>query len=141
MTKTSVSLCISVTVLHMVFGTHVYNVDTSSNFFSFFQKSYFLVFSKFTNKYQKEILRYAPPSSHICDFLVKIWLFFLIGVIEDRITKMYPKYLHGKLRPYYLSCFIKSFLYDPAKKAWLFEKLIFELEAFYSFKITCILVM
>ena len=37
--------------------------------------------------------------------------------------------------------FYQIFLYDPAKKAWLFEKFIFELEAFYSFKITCILVM
>ena len=35
---------------------------------------------------------------------------------------------------------IPSFLYDPANTAWLFEKFIFELEAFYSFKITCILV-
>ena len=67
--------------------------------------------------------------------------FLPIEVIEDRITKMYPKYLHGKLRTYYLSCSIKSFLYDPAKKACLFENFIFQLEAFYSFKITCILVM
>ena len=66
--------------------------------------------------------------------------FVLIGVIKDRITKMYPKYLNGKLWPYHLSCFINSFLYDPANKAWLFEKFIFELEASYSFKITCILV-
>ena len=36
---------------------------------------------------------------------------------------------------------MNSFLYDPACKASLFEKLIFELEASYSFKITCILVM
>ena len=35
---------------------------------------------------------------------------------------------------------IPSFLHDPANTAWLFEKFIFELEAFYSFKITCILV-
>ena len=35
---------------------------------------------------------------------------------------------------------MNSFLYDPACKASLFEKLIFELEASYSFKITCILV-
>ena len=42
--------------------------------------------------------------------------------------------------PYHLSCFINSFLYGPACKAWLFEKFIFELEASYSFKITCILV-
>ena len=42
--------------------------------------------------------------------------------------------------PCHLSCFINSFLYHPACKAWLFEKFIFELEASYSFKITCILV-
>ena len=61
-------------------------------------------------------------------------------VIKYRITKMYPKYLNRKLRPYHLSCFIKSFLHDPTNKAWPFEKFIFELEVFYSFKITCILV-
>ena len=66
--------------------------------------------------------------------------FVPIEVIKDRITKIYPKYLNGKLWPYHLSCFINSFLYDPANKAWLFEKFIFELEAFYSFKITCIVV-
>ena len=32
------------------------------------------------------------------------------------------------------------FYQDPANTAWLFEKFLFELEAFYSFKITCILV-
>ena len=63
-----------------------------------------------------------------------------IGVMKDRLAKMYPKYLNGKLWPYHSSCFINSFLYDPANKAWLFEKFIFELEASYSFKITCILV-
>ena len=63
-----------------------------------------------------------------------------IGVIKDKITKMYPKYLNGKLWPYHLSCFINSFLYDPVNKTWLFEKFIFDLEAFYSFKITCILI-
>ena len=56
-----------------------------------------------------------------------------IGVIEDKTTKMYPKYFNGKLWPYHLSCFINSFLYDSACKVWLFE-----LEASYSFKITCI---
>ena len=67
--------------------------------------------------------------------------FVLIGVIKDSFTKIYPKLYHnGKLWPYHLSCFIDSFLYDPANTAWLFEKFIFELKAFYSFKITCILV-
>ena len=36
--------------------------------------------------------------------------------------------------------FLILLLYDPASKAWLCEKFIFELEASYSFKITCILV-
>ena len=67
--------------------------------------------------------------------------FVAIGVFKGRTTKMYPKYFNGKLGPSHLSCFINSFIYDPAfSKAWLFEKLIFELEASYSFKITCILV-
>ena len=66
--------------------------------------------------------------------------FVPIGVMKDRFAKMYPKYLNGKLWPYHLSCFINSFLYDPANKAWLFEKFIFKLEVSCSFKITCILV-
>ena len=45
-----------------------------------------------------------------------------------------------ELWPYNLSWFINSFLLDPACKTWLFENFIFELEASYSFKITCILV-
>ena len=65
--------------------------------------------------------------------------FIPIGVIKDRITKMYHKYLNGKLWPYQLPCFINCFSYDPANKAWLFEDFICELEAAYSFKINCIL--
>ena len=41
---------------------------------------------------------------------------------------------------YHLSCFISSFLYGLANKTWFFEKVIFEIETSYSFKITCILV-
>ena len=68
--------------------------------------------------------------------------FVPIGIIKDKTTKMYPNYFNGKLWPYHLSWFIIFFffLYGPACKPWLFEKLIFELEASYSFKITCILV-
>ena len=51
------------------------------------------------------------------------------GVSKDKTTKMYPKYINGKLWPYHLSC------------PWLFEKFICELEASYSFKITCIQVI
>ena len=43
-------------------------------FFSFFQKFGFSGFSKLINKCQKENLRCAPPSSHVCDFFVKVWL-------------------------------------------------------------------
>ena len=35
---------------------------------------------------------------------------------------------------------MNSFLYDLACKTWCFEKVVFELEASYSFKINCILV-
>ena len=88
-------------------------------------------------------------NSEVCPtFLTCVWFFCLtityfvpIGVIKDRITEMYPKLYHnGKLWLYHLSRFINSFLYDPANIAWLFKNFIFELEAFYSFKITCILV-
>ena len=87
-------------------------------------------------------------NSEVCPtFLMCVWFFcetmtyyFVpIGVIKDRIKKGYPKHLNGKLWPHHMSCFINSFFYDPATKAWLFEKFIFEL-TFYSFKITCILV-
>ena len=76
--------------------------------FSFFQKSGFSGFSKFINKCQKKILTCVSPYSHVCDFVP-------IGVIKDRIIKMYPKYLNGKLWSYHLSCFINPFLYDQAK--------------------------
>ena len=66
--------------------------------------------------------------------------FIPIGVTMDRVTKTYPKYLNEKLWPYHLPCFINSLSYDPANKTWLFVKFMFELEASYSFKITCILV-
>ena len=48
-------------------------------FFSFFQNSDFSGFSKFINKCQKEILRCALPSSHVCELFnnvkyVKLWI-------------------------------------------------------------------
>ena len=67
--------------------------------------------------------------------------FVPIGVVKDIITKMYPKCFNGKLWLYHLSCFINSFLYEPAYKTWIFEKFIFELETYYSFKVTSILVI
>ena len=63
--------------------------------------------------------------------------FIAIGVMKDRITKMYPKYfLHRKLT----MPFVLFYQFFFICKSWLFEKFIFELEASYSFKITCILV-
>ena len=56
--------------------------------FSFFQKSDFSGFSKFINKCQKEILRCAPPSSHVCDFFVKLWL--ILSQLELSRTEL-PK--------------------------------------------------
>ena len=40
-------------------------------FFFFFQNFDFSGFSKLIKKCQKELLRCAPPSSHVCDFLNK----------------------------------------------------------------------
>ena len=122
MTKTSVSLCISVTALHMVFGTHVYNVDISSNLFSVFQKSYFLVFSNFTNKYQKEILRYVPPSSHICDFLVKIWLILSqLELSRTELPKCTPNIFMGNWD--HTICLVLSNLFIwPSQKGLAFWK-------------------
>ena len=74
----------------------------------------------------------------------RIWftiLFFLSQRELQSVRNIYLKYFNGKLWPYHLLCFINSFLYDPAYKGWLFEKFIFELEAYYSFKITSILVI
>ena len=56
-------------IIFVLSPAHVSNDDIASNFFSFFQSFVFSGFSKFVNKCQKEILRCAPPSSHVCDFL------------------------------------------------------------------------
>ena len=73
-------------------------------------------------------------------FCLSMTYFVPVGVIKDRTTKMSLKYFNGKLWPEHLSSFINSFLYDLTCKTWLFKKFLFELEASYSFKITCILV-
>ena len=41
----------------------------------------YFFFFKFINKYQKEILRCAPPSSHVCDFFVFYMKFVFTLVI------------------------------------------------------------
>ena len=65
--------------------------------------------------------------------------FVPIGIINDRTTKMYPKYFNENVTMSFV-LFYQFFLYDLAYKAWLFEKFIFELEASNKFKITCNLV-
>ena len=68
------------------------------------------------------------------------WLIlYQLELSRTELPKCTPSILM-EMWPYHLSCFINSFLYDPACKAWLFENFVFELEASYSFKITCILV-
>ena len=58
---------------------------------------------------------------------------------RTELSKCTPSILM-EMWPCHLSCFINSFLYYSACKAWLFEKFIFELEASHCFKITYILV-
>ena len=62
--------------------------------FSFFQNSDFSGFSKFINKCQKEILRCAPPSSHVCDFFNRTKTFFTYKVF---FSKKYKKVLFQRI--------------------------------------------
>ena len=52
--------------------------------FFHFSKFWFLGFSKFINKCQKEILRCAPPSSHVCDFFNRTKTFFTYKVFFSK---------------------------------------------------------
>ena len=99
--------------------------------FSCFQKSDFCGFSKFMNKCQKEILRCAPPFSHVCDFFAKLWL---LSQLELSMTEL-PKCT--QIVPQWKIVTITFVLFY---QFFFFEKIIFELEAYDSFKITCILV-
>ena len=66
-------------------------------------------------------------------FLVNHDLFCPHWSYKDIITIMYPKYFNANLWPYHLSCFISSFLYDPAYEAWIFEKFFFWTRSFLEF--------
>ena len=136
MKKNSVSLPISGTVPHMivVFGTCV-KWWYLQQIFHFFKSLIFQGFSKFINKWQKEILRCAPPSPHRCQFFVKLWLIFPNWSYQGQDYLNVPEIV-----PQWKIVTIPIALFYPANMAWLFEKFIFEVEAFYSFKITCILV-
>ena len=97
-----------------------------------------MVDNSFIFSFQREL--HSVQNVFFFNFLLNYELFCPNRSYQDRITKMQPKYLNGKLWPYQLSCFIISFLHDPVNTTWFFKNFIFELEASYSFKITCILV-
>ena len=108
---------------------------SSTIFFHFFKSLIFRVFQSSSINAKRKFWD-VPHLPHMC----VIFLFNYDLFCPSWSYQGCKLYHNGKLWPYHLSCFINSFLYDPANKAWLFEKFIFELEAFYSFKITCILV-
>ena len=62
--------------------------------FFHFSKFWFLGFSKFINKCQKEIPRCAPPSSHVCDFFNRTKTFFTYKVF---FSKKYKKVLFQRI--------------------------------------------
>ena len=107
--------------------------------FFIFRKFDFSGFLGFINKCQKEILSCVQPSSHVCDFFVKLWL--ILSQLELSRTEL-PKFTLNILTKncYHTICLILSILFYMTQPIRLFQKFIFELEAFYSFKITCILV-
>ena len=98
----SVSLHISETVHYMIviFGTQMCKIMISPGFFFIFLKKCNIVnikiilfficslqhifnrylFFKFISKCQKEILRCAPPSSHMCDFFELSWTFLSVWI-------------------------------------------------------------
>ena len=82
-------------------------------------------------------MHYVPNIDFFCFTLT---YFVPIEVIKDKIIKIYSKCFMENCDRTICSVLSIPSLYDPAYKAWLFRKFIFELEASYSFKTTCILV-
>ena len=72
-------------------------------------------------------------------YFAKLWL--ILSQLELSRTEL-PKCTWSILMENHIICPVLSILfsYDPVCKTWLFKKLIFELEASYSFKIIWILV-
>ena len=93
-------------------------------------------------KYLTYISKFGKENLICNSFLKELTMnyFVPIGIIKDRTTKMYPKYFNGDVTMSFVLFYQFFFIYDPACKAWLFEKFIFELEASNKFKITCNLV-
>ena len=75
------------------------------------------------------------------DFFCYTFTFFVrFGVIKNRVTNVNSKYFNGNFDHFICRIWSILFLYTPDHQPWLFEKLIFELNASsYNFKITCIL--
>ena len=78
--KLSHSISQELYLLWLWVSVHICKMISPANFF-IFSKVWFLDFPKFINKCQKEILRCVPPSSHMCDFSVKLWL-----ILSQNIT-------------------------------------------------------
>ena len=87
MTKNFVSLHISGTVPHYDFGFWYTCVKWwyLQQFFFHFFRFWFLGFSKFTSKCQKEILRCAPPSSHVCHFLFMAKTWYNLKTVPEKL--------------------------------------------------------
>ena len=100
--------------------------------FSFFRKSDFSGFQSSLINAKRKFwgVPHLPHMSQLSQ----------LELSRTELPKCTPNNLMENCDNTILPCFIDSFLYNPANKAWLFEKFIFELEASYSFKITCILV-
>ena len=71
MTKNIVSISQELCLIWLWFFVHMCKMMVSPAVFFIFSifKIDFSGFSKFINKCQKEILRCAPPSSHVCHFI------------------------------------------------------------------------
>ena len=62
------------TGIFLFFKKKKYNIVNLKNYFVFYWPTLIYLFFKFINKCKIEILRFAPLSSHVCDFFM-IWIF------------------------------------------------------------------
>ena len=108
-------------------------VCTWPMYHSFNQRVWFMViFSS-----QREL--HSVPNMNFLCYIVTY--FVPVPVITGRIMKMYSSHFNGELWSGHLSWFINSIFICTPQKCWLFEKSIFELEAFWdNSKINSILV-
>ena len=94
-------------------------IISSNLVFPFFQNSHFSGFSKFINKCQKEILRCAPLSSNVCDFIYTWMILILFNSIKSWIRFVWACYIAGQSFVYiyvfhkFTEMFVKKFLLVP----------------------------